>query len=373
MPIAVNQVSWSSYRDYEGPAVYGRLRFNPQGTLDFLQKAFLVTSCTEGALNSVNMYDACIMTVGAIQFCDRGTFAVCDMLGKVAEACGIEYVNNVLAGALQFSGAVFKKNSLGKWRFFLDRGATEVNTVALQQKLYLGCSGKRGSFTPANRAQAKTWAAAMASVWDDPRAQEAQIEFTKPKLMGFVYGGGRNLFNDSTVPTIGWAGMLKAAYISFAVNGPEAAQKAVTRALIIEKFPKWSAEWCLDMLHELTFAGVDVWPARYNSIRAVLEQQFGVSLPKTAAELSKKAWVHTPPPPAIPQEEKVEESTVITLDEVTIEGELPEPPPAPEPEPQHSIVPVGDKVMLVPMLINWVILVGSAAWKFVSTILQHFR
>lgn len=376
MPVTVNQTMWGSYGAYEGPAYYGHIRYDAPG-VDFLEKAFLVTSATEGALNSVNMYDSCIMTVGAIQWCDRGSFAVCDMVGKVAEVCGVDYVLGILDPALKLSNATFKQNAAGKWRFYLDGGATEVNTVALQQKLYLSCSGAKGSFSADARIHARTWCAAMASLWDDQRAQKAQVDFTKPKLMSFVFGGARSLFGDSSVPETGWSGMLKAACISYCINSPAAVGKAVAGCK--STFPKWSAEWCLDVLAAITFVGINTFPARYNAIRPVLEAQFGVVLPKNTAALAAKGWHASAPPPALPPPTPIvpEPAPVVIPPD-------PEPVPAPEPEPEPEptpapIVPVppapidpkpNDKFAFG---LHWVILVFGFMVKMVVEIIKHFK
>lgn len=371
MPVTLSQTSWGHYMQYEGPAYYGHLRYKADG-VDLLEKAFLVTSETEGALNSVNMYDSCIMTVGAVQWCDRGSFAVTDMVGKVVEACGLDYVLNVFDAALKISNATFKQNAVGKWRFYLDGGKTEVNTIALQQRLYLSCSGAVGSYTPEAMTHARTWCAAMGSLWDDERAQKAQIDYTKPKLMSFVFGGATAIFADKSIPETGWTGMLKAAVISYCINSPANVSKAVTSGIAASKSRMWSPEWCLDILNAITFVGVNTFVARYNAIRPVLEAQFGVTLPKTSGDLQKRGWVITPPAPVSVPEPIVVEQTPAPMPVEAPPFVAPTPPPVEAKVSSTSLLadPTNSKFTHG---MHWLILLFGFWGRVIMEIVKHFK
>jgi peptidoglycan hydrolase-like protein with peptidoglycan-binding domain len=53
--------------------------------------------------------------------------------------------------------------------------------------------------------------------------------------------------------------------------------------------PKWSPDWCIGVLKQLTFGPkITIYPQRYDKIRPKLEQHFAVNLPDFAAEL--KTW-----------------------------------------------------------------------------------
>ena len=292
-------IRFGSYAAYSGPYFAGRVHYNPQDDdLTFAQKTFLITSKAEGAMDAVNGYDSGIISISSLQFIDKGSFAVQDLLGKVVEVCGIEYFNDIMSESLKQSGAVFKRNATGKWRFFLDGGKTEVNNTILQHRMYHNGSNLKTSWTTERQAYSRVTAACLASLWYDVRAQEAQALFATTKLMSFVYGGGLVLFTNKTIPDTGWSGALRALYISFAINSPANAAKAVTKGINASKYPKWSAKWCLDLMHTITYYGIAIWPERYNKIRAELEHQFGIIMPTNAKILASRQWLQIDPLPA---------------------------------------------------------------------------
>jgi hypothetical protein len=49
------------------------------------------------------------MSLGAIQFIDAGSFNVCNMLGEVAEQCGLDPLLEALKPALDLCDASFSK------------------------------------------------------------------------------------------------------------------------------------------------------------------------------------------------------------------------------------------------------------------------
>jgi hypothetical protein len=299
MTITINDVKWGSYLNFEGPVFGGSKPYTLPSNPTFLEKTMAVISSTEGRINSINMYDVCIMTVGVIQWCDRGQFSVTNMLGVVAEKLGVDYVLATLKPALDLANATFRKNVAGKWRFALlhDGVETEVNSDALQKQLYLSCTGLKGSWTPEARIYAKTWCACMANIWDDQDACQAQVDFTMPKLMsGFVGANAHKiLFSDETVENEGWPGAVRAAFLSFAINAPAWADKHIVIGSTGSDYQKWSQGWCLDVIKQLTFGpAVAIYPARYDAINSVLTTQFGVTMPKNSHELQASPWKQNP-------------------------------------------------------------------------------
>ncbi len=285
---SMSEIRWGQYSSYEGPYFIGKnkLNFEPK---DLLEKAILVTTEAEGgSASNVNMYDSGIVTLGAIQFIDRDQFGVCDLIGVVADRCGIDYVNNCLKSALFISTATFKQNAKNQWRFFLDNGKTEVNTTPLQQKLYLTCNGKIGSYSSSAISHAKIWCLALASLFDNDDALDAQIKFTKQRIMSFCFGSAKKIYSDPDATDDGYQGMLRAAIVSFCVNSPSNVCKAITNCKSI--FPRWSKQWCLDILHAIVFVGVNTFNVRYNAIRPILEKQFNITLPQKTFDLTKKEW-----------------------------------------------------------------------------------
>ena len=283
--VTLEKISWSSYGDYEGPFYRGKHKFLLPENPTFLDKALAVVSATEGCFDSINMYDRCVLSSGVLQFCDAKYFGTTDLLGAAAETDETS-VLSALTPALSASGASFKKNDKGKWRFFISSNV-EVNTETLQRQLYFdGCSGKKEKWTAAGKHRAKTWAAAVASVWELEAARAVQSSYCKSKLMSFAMPGARALLFESNVPEEPYAMATQAAFISFAVNLPAIANKHALRAAATCASEKWSKQWCLWLLRELTWGpGIAIYPQRYEAIRPVLEREFGVDLPKTAEDL----------------------------------------------------------------------------------------
>jgi len=344
MAVTPAQIKWSSYTSYEGPFFLGVRRFTLPANPDDSDKLLAVITATEGGhYDAINMYDRCIISVGIIQWCEAGQYSVSGMLGAVADRCGINVVLEALKTSLTAANATFKKNSKGQWRFFFNDSG-EVNTVEKQRQLFLGCSGLKGSWTPNSTAKAKQWAADMCNLWLNDEACKAQVEYTRARLKWFATVDAQKILYDAE-PNVGWVGALRAGYISFAANLPAAASAQLKLAVANLKSPKWSPNWCVGVLKQLTFGpNIAIYPVRYNAIRPVLEALWGVTLPKTAKDL--QAWTEpeapvpeppkptpepTPPPPPAPEPSPPP-------------APQPEPPPAPEPPP----VPPPDPIVPVP-------------------------
>jgi len=339
--VGVNDCRWGSYMQYEGPAFYGGRPVTLKPNSTFVEKVVAVVAATEGKFASINMYDSCIVSVGIMQYCERSSGKVTEMIGEVANSLGVEYVNTKLADALKISGAVFKKNASGVWKFFLLRDGKELEVnpgnSSLQQQLYLGCDGKKGNWTSASRNQARIWCAGIASLWESQDACDVQYKFCCDRILkGYTTNTAKTaLFNDVNSPDNGWGGALKAICVSYAVNRPVDAEKMLVLGMSRSKYTKWSKGWCLDIIR--TFAsdsGIGLWPIRYNSIRKTVETAFGIVLPQTVRELSMRPWDSDPTAgEVIKQIDEVNTETdasiPVTLNEVTIEGEV-------SAEPQHA-------------------------------------
>lgn len=293
MGIDVTSIKWSNYGGYEGPVYYGTKSFAVPPNPTFLQKCMAVVGSVEGHVDAVNMYDSGIVSLGTVQWIERGNMSVSDMMGAVAERCGIEYVNQALKYGLNQSSSSFRKNSAGKWRFFMKKDGVEVevSTPDLQREHFLGCSGKKGDWTPSSTQHAKIWCASFVSVWASDEACRAQLEFSSKRLLPwFVTPNAKKLlFVDPE--EIGWKGALKAIFVSFAVNVPAVADRQLVVAVQSSKFEKFSREWCLDVVHQLVFgSGIAIWPVRYAGLVKRIKQLFNIDLPASPKELAKKEW-----------------------------------------------------------------------------------
>lgn len=277
----LSQIRWGRYRDYEGPTFGGVIKV-PDVTRSspFADRVLKITSAAEGNVDAINMYDSGLVSVGAIQFTDNGSFQVTDMLGAVAEELGLEYVLNTLQPALSLSGSTFVKTSSNVWRFSLN--GTIVNTKELQKRLYFkDSSGNRlGSYNENKRLYAKTWAMCLANIWQDPRAIDVQVRFTLPRLINnFVWNELKKDLFTGVQPEDGWMGATRALLLSFAVNSPATVVKRYALARN-NKHKFGSPEWCLTVLRTVVTAGIDVWPARWGAKLPLIKSLFGVTLPK---------------------------------------------------------------------------------------------
>ena len=291
MTTAAN-IAWSSYLSYEGPIYGGTQKFVlPENPTDN-QKVLAVITATEGGhFDAINMYDRMIISVGLIQWGEAGQYAVSDMLGQVVKVSSD--LLTPLQPALTLANATFAKNAKGKYRFFFKDARGEVATLVEQEQLFLCHSnGSKGSWDDASKTYAKTWAACMSNVFQQPAAIQAQTDFTVSRLRWFATTTAQAILWGPGDPqdNTGWCGALRAGFTSFAANLPAVASEHLVKAVnAMSGTPKWSSDWCIAILRELTFGpNIAIYPNRYNSIRPVIEKLYGVDMPDFSADL--KAW-----------------------------------------------------------------------------------
>lgn len=299
MTLAIKDIGWASYGGYEGPRYLGSKKFVLPVKPTFDQKVMSVISASEGNASSINMYDRAIISVGFIQWIELGQYSVSDMIGYVAETVGIEIIEQKLGPAMTMAKASFKKTAQGRWRFhILDNNAAEVPVVTetLSRYMFARSSGKIGTWTEVNKLWAKCWAACIAELFEDDRAVAAQVEWTVPQLKArFVGSQGRSVVFEQGSPSEGYGGALKALLIAYGVNLPAVAERIIAQAIKTSKFPKWSKQWCLDLMHALALtSGVSLWPGRYDAKRPAMEKAFNIVLPKNNAELAQRKWTKEP-------------------------------------------------------------------------------
>jgi hypothetical protein len=331
--VTPEKIGWSSYGGYEGPFFHGLRGFKLPAEPDEADRYLAAITAAEGGhYDAINMYDRGIISVGVIQWIEAGQYSVSGMLGHVIEKCGSDAVMVPLKPALDACNATFRKNAKGQWRFFFNDAKGEVDTLEKTRILFLGCPGLKGTWTPEAKSRAKLWAACVANVWSTDEACRAQNTYTRPRLVWFVMADAKKLLFDPE-PDTGWVGALRAAFMTFAINRPSTANDMVKAAAAHLKSPKWSPDWCTGVLKQLTFGPkIAIYPVRYNGIRPVLEQLWGVSLPKTAQDLA--AWQE--PEPTVAPEPVPPEPTVLVEPEPVPEPP-PSPSPAPEPEPPSPV------------------------------------
>jgi len=272
--------------EYEGPWFKGVHKLPQIEPSDSYEKKVLqvITATEGGAFDAVNMYDRMIMTNGLIQWGDAGQYAVCDMLGAAYEAsptCMKPVFQHVCN-----RGYTFRKNKNGKWRFFA--GDDEVNSLYKQQLLYLGGStGIKNTWTNDQKLWAKGWAAAIASVWDDPVARESQVKFTVGRLSVFITNYARaTLFSDDAANADqNIVEATRAMYLSYAANLPAVASKMLSE--LSTKAKKWTVDWMVELAKKLTFGPkISIYPHRYECIRPHIERLWGIDLPDLSKDLA---------------------------------------------------------------------------------------
>lgn len=286
--VAVNEIGWGRYRNYEGPFYRGKFGYTlPPGARPADMQMAVITATEGGHFDAWNGYDVCGWTSGLIQWCERNQYSVSDMLGAVANVDrGLLYGVEQMA---KDNDLRFAQNAKGRWRFFYNDKRGEVDSQVEQQQLfYIDGDGTQGSWNSVNTQYAKRWAAAISSVWEMQEARAAQVVYTTSRLGGFLLPYAKSVF--SARPSTQLAEGLYAAYLSFAANNPTWANNSLTRAVQANSsLGAWTLDWSIAILKELTFGpGVVIYPHRFESIRPVLEKLYGMQLPDFAAEL--QAW-----------------------------------------------------------------------------------
>lgn len=286
---------WGNYNVYEGPWWPGQWPYILPTSPDFWDKTLAVLSATEGGLDAVNMLDSCIVSTSMVQLCDAGFFLTTNLLGYLADKLGPTVVTGPLSEALKSSNATFKKFDSG-WRFqFLDdRGV--VKTPNSQRQLYLSCTGMKGSWNGDSRYHAKLWCSGLANIWNDERCRDLQVKYLKARLPTYISASAKRDLFDPSVPTTPWVEVSRAAYMSFSANNSVKSTTAYFKHARSCKCVKWSEEWTVGLLCELTFnPGIAIYADRYNRIRPVLEKLWGITLPKTAKDLPSRREMPTVP------------------------------------------------------------------------------
>lgn len=285
--VTPSDIGWGGYREFEGTVYYGRGTIlkpfvNPTENQKYVQ----VMTQTEGAsYTAVNGYDSCIVSVGLFQWCER-VYATSSLLGKIAEKD--PHLLLPLQLALKASNASFSKNAKGNWRFFFKDARGEVDNLKEQQQLFLlHSTGLKGSWDAESKEHAKLWAACLANTLAPEEASKVQVDFCADRVKNFATPSAKAVLFDG-LPSEGWVGALRCGYLSFAGNLPAVASNMLDIALKTAPGPKWSPDWCIHILKQLTFGPqIAIFPTRYNAIRPSLEALYGVNLPDFAPELQK--------------------------------------------------------------------------------------
>lgn len=168
-----------------------------------------------------------------------------------------------------------------------------VDTIDKQRRLFfLDSTGELGTWDADSKAHAKSWAAALATLFEGEDAQRVQTRFTTDRLGMFVQKPAKVL-DPLGIPhggrTNSWHWAAYAAFLSFAANNPTIACKMFQAFSAEHGVQPTDRDWVIGLLKQLTFGpNFSIYPARYNAIRPRLEKNFGVDLPDFYSEL--RAW-----------------------------------------------------------------------------------
>jgi hypothetical protein len=87
-----------------------------------------------------------------------------------------------------------------------------------------------------------------------------------------------------------------AAFLSFAANNPTLASRHFL--LAVKNNPQispWTRDWFIAILQQMTFGpGIAIYPHRYDCIRPVLEQLYGLDLPDFSEQLRSTSLLANP-------------------------------------------------------------------------------
>lgn len=276
----LEDIKIGKYKQFEGPVFWGSIPVTATGD-DEGSKNLLVTVTTEGAKwDAGQCYDACILTLGGIQFCEK--FFLCSsLLGAIAAR------DPDLLTLLQEELALYDA-SFTKGRFW--HKGKEVKTDADKRNLYFaGSSGLRGQWTDEQWNQASRILVACVNTLAQPEAIDVQRAHTVPRLKTYVHKEAYKVFFGGGEASEGLIGAARAIMISYSANNPTLAYEAYLRTMKGSPDPIWSLDWCIRLFEELAFgSGVVIYPGRYDKIRPVVEKLFGVNLPDYASQL--KDW-----------------------------------------------------------------------------------
>lgn len=287
--VSVKDIRWGAYDKYEGPYFYGTRKYVlPDNPTDDERRFDAVIQTEGGAPDLVNMYDRCKLSGGYFQWCESPYLLTSKLLGFIADRNPALIAP--LKPALEGTGTTFTRPPGGLWRFRTSSGQV-VDAPELQEQVFFGgATGRKGSWkTEAQKSVARLWAVSLTNVLAQPEAESVQVEYSIPRMMGFVMPNAKKILWSESLPDKGWVGAIRTGYISFAGNLPAVAEKHLLKAVSSSPAPQWSREWCIDVLRELAFGPkIAIFPDRYEKIRPYLEKHYGVDLPDMAEDL--EAW-----------------------------------------------------------------------------------
>lgn len=287
----VPDLKWGSYKNYEGWYSYGpSFPLVVTASDSSTRKELRVVTSTESPRSNagaVNAYDVCMISTGDLQLCEIYHLST-DLIGFLVTN-GIP-LTETFREAMNASGVVFRRNPKGRWRFYRGNGSPVESTSAKREVYFDGCSGLKGGWTDSGKERSALWVAGYQEMLISEGAVPLQRTFLESRIRSYVLPEAKELLWGRGTPdpgASGWAGAVRAAFLSFSVNNSVIAQENLLKAKVPNLF---SEEGFLRAVKALTFAPGNpvIYPKRYEDLRPILENLYGIDLPDARKELA--AW-----------------------------------------------------------------------------------
>jgi hypothetical protein len=282
-------VLWGKYKEFEGPYYPGNIDYKLPENHDVWDRVLASVAATEGKMNSINMYDSCIVSAGIIQWCEKNFLGVTNLIDafmKSNETKHTPILNDAFKEIKSFVGFMpFKKQSNGSWRF-VDKSNNIIDKEDEQRNFFLGCDGKKGSWNQRTFDLSKTWARCLAKFMSAQEMTEFQSNYTKEKIKTIYYHRDvRSIIEQISDQTI--KELALCFYISFSANHPKFAKDNFISADARMLTKRGSKEWLLEVIKEMTFKNnIEIYPKRFEKVSMVLNKLYPAGIiPIKASDL----------------------------------------------------------------------------------------
>jgi hypothetical protein len=285
--ITASEIAWGEYKPpkgpaFEGPWFRGRARIAEPPSPGPLEKLLAVVMATEsggGHPDAINMYDVCMLTLGLIQHCEASGQQAAQLLAAIRSTTGpapFEALDEHMARRGMRLGMA------GNRAAFLDSAGAAILTPQQRALAFFGgASGHKGSWLPAQKQEAKSWAAVFASTLGDERTFAAHVRHASSKLLTYVLPPTRSVvFAGGVIEGAGWRGALQALVVSFAANIPTVADHH-WRAYLAEQGGRIvdSQAFVVGAAAALTYRPqIAIYPRRLKDIIPAIKRLYGVDL-----------------------------------------------------------------------------------------------
>lgn len=258
-------IAWRSYGNHEGWVVPGsHPMLLPTSNAE---KHLYCVAASEGYYDSCQSYDGAIVSCGLVQVIEKNLFGVSKLLKRVDEdAYGKEWIESCFADFCKLSNSKFENGSW--WTDDL-----KVINEQQQRALFLGCSGRIGSWTQAAKERNKLFLISLSNVFSDSLSRSIQREFMLEVLEQYMWSNGKKLFTNA--PNTPIANAAKSLYLNLSINAPVLADKLLLAAI---NKPIWSVEWLQALANHMCANGLPLWRSRIVALKPALKAAWGISL-----------------------------------------------------------------------------------------------